>query len=79
MNCRPTRASALIRSPVDERIAAMAVADLNGDGRPDIVFYGDAKDLEVHLQSGHERLERSETLAHRGRRAWTPTRWSSAI
>ena len=53
--------------PADERIAALVVTDLNGDGRPDIVFYGDAKDLEVHLQPGHERLERPETLAHRGR------------
>jgi hypothetical protein len=38
--------------PVDERIAAMAVADLNGDGRPDIVFYGDAKDLTVLYNEG---------------------------
>lgn len=38
--------------PVDERIAAMAVTDLNGDGRPDIVFYGDGKDLEVLYNLG---------------------------
>src|SRR5208282_559906 len=38
--------------PVAERIAAMAVADLNGDGRPDIVFYGDAKDLTVLYNQG---------------------------
>ena len=38
--------------PVDERIAAMAVTDLNGDGRPDIVFYGDAKDLTVLYNQG---------------------------
>ena len=38
--------------PVDEHIAAMAVADLNGDGRPDIVFYGDAKDLTVLYNRG---------------------------
>jgi len=38
--------------PVDEHIAAMAVADLNGDGRPDIVFYGDAKDLTVLYNQG---------------------------
>ncbi len=37
---------------MDERIAALAVADLNGDGRPDIVFYGDAKDLEVIYNQG---------------------------
>lgn len=38
--------------PVDEHIAAMVVTDLNGDGRPDIAFYGDAKDLEVIYNLG---------------------------
>src|SRR6201996_4974834 len=33
--------------PADERIAAMAVTDMNGDGRPDIVYFGDQKDLVV--------------------------------
>ena len=30
----------------------MVVADLNGDGRPDIAFYGDARDLEVIYNEG---------------------------
>lgn len=38
--------------PVDEQIVAMAVTDLNGDGRPDIVFFGDGKDLEVIYNQG---------------------------
>jgi hypothetical protein len=38
--------------PVDERIGAMVVTDLNGDGKPDIVFYGDGKDLEVIYNQG---------------------------
>jgi hypothetical protein len=38
--------------PTDERIASMAVADFNGDGRPDIAFYGDNKDLEVIYNQG---------------------------
>lgn len=38
--------------PVDEQISALAVADLNGDGRPDFVFYGDGKDLEVIYNLG---------------------------
>jgi hypothetical protein len=48
--------------PTDERIAALAVADLNGDGRPDLVFYGDAKDLEI--------------IYNRGTNGWSePKRW----
>ena len=31
--------------PTDERIASMAVIDLNSDKLPDIAFYGDGKDL----------------------------------
>ncbi len=38
--------------PTDERLGAMVVTDLNGDGRPDIAFYGDAKDLEVIYNLG---------------------------
>jgi len=38
--------------PTDERIAALSVTDLNGDGRPDLVFYGDAKDLEIIYNQG---------------------------
>ena len=38
--------------PADEHIAAMVVTDLNGDGRPDIAFYGDSKDLEVIYNQG---------------------------
>jgi hypothetical protein len=38
--------------PTDERIAGLAVADLNGDGRPDLIFYGDAKDLEIIYNQG---------------------------
>ena len=37
---------------MDEHIAALSVADLNGDGRPDLVFYGDAKDLTVLYNQG---------------------------
>jgi hypothetical protein len=38
--------------PTDERVGAMVVADLNHDGRPDIAFYGDNKDLEVIYNEG---------------------------
>lgn len=38
--------------PVDERIAALAVTDLNGDGRPDLVYFGDGKDLVVRYNRG---------------------------
>ena len=38
--------------PTDERISALAVTDMNGDGRPDLVFFGDGKDLEVRYNLG---------------------------
>jgi hypothetical protein len=38
--------------PVDEHIGSMAVTDLNGDGKPDIAFFGDGKDLEVIYNHG---------------------------
>jgi FG-GAP-like repeat len=38
--------------PVDEHISAMVVTDLNGDGRPDIAFYGDSQNLEVIYNQG---------------------------
>jgi len=38
--------------PVDERLAALAVTDLNGDGRPDLVYFGDGKDLVVRYNLG---------------------------
>jgi hypothetical protein len=48
--------------PSDERIAGMVVTDLNGDGRPDIAYFGDAKDLVV--------------LYNRGTNGWSePKRW----
>ena len=48
--------------PADERISGMVVTDLNGDGRPDIAYFGDAKDLVV--------------LYNRGTNGWSePKRW----
>ncbi len=38
--------------PVDERLASLSVVDLNGDGRPDLVYFGDGKDLEVRYNLG---------------------------
>jgi hypothetical protein len=38
--------------PVDERISALAVTDMNGDGRPDLVYFGDGKDLVVRYNLG---------------------------
>ena len=36
----------------EKRIAALAVADLNGDGRPDIAYYGDPRELLVLYNQG---------------------------
>src|SRR6266850_8169975 len=36
----------------EKRIAALVVADLNGDGRPDIAYYGEPKELVVQYNQG---------------------------
>jgi len=38
--------------PTDERIAALSLTDLNQDGRPDLVYFGDARDLIVRYNKG---------------------------
>lgn len=36
----------------EKRIAALVVADLNGDGRPDLAYYGEPKELVVQYNDG---------------------------
>jgi hypothetical protein len=36
----------------EKRISSLAVADLNGDGRPDIAYYGEPKELVVQYNQG---------------------------
>jgi hypothetical protein len=36
----------------EKRITALVVADLNGDGRPDLAYYGDPKELVVQYNLG---------------------------
>src|SRR6516225_7728704 len=38
--------------PSEKRIASLVVADLNGDGRPDIAYYGEPKELIVQYNLG---------------------------
>jgi len=46
----------------EKRISSLVVADLNGDGRPDIVYYGEPKELVL--------------LYNQGTNGWsTPRRW----
>jgi len=38
--------------PSEERISALAVVDLNGDGKPDLAYFGETKDLIVRYNLG---------------------------
>src|SRR5439155_22176358 len=44
----------------EKRIATLIVADLNGDGRPDIAYYGEPKELVL--------------LYNQGTNGWSPPR-----
>jgi hypothetical protein len=63
MNELPPDARFRIESiPSEKRIYSLVVADLNGDGRPDLAYYGDPKELVV--------------LYNQGSNTWsTPKRW----
>lgn len=53
LNELPSDARFRIESIASEkRIAAMVVTDLNGDGRPDIAYYGEPKELVVIYNQG---------------------------
>ena len=53
LNVLPPDARFRIESIASEkRIAALVVADLNGDGRPDLAYYGDPKELIVQYNQG---------------------------
>jgi hypothetical protein len=39
----------------EKRISSLVVADLNGDGRPDLAYYGDPKELVVQYNLGSNR------------------------
>src|ERR1041384_4909109 len=38
----------------EKRISSLVVADLNGDGRPDLAYYGEPKELVVLYNRGNE-------------------------
>src|SRR5216117_1020570 len=53
MNELPADARFRIDSIASEkRISSLVVADLNGDGRPDIAYYGEPKELVVQFNQG---------------------------
>ena len=53
MNELPPDARFRIESiPSEKRIYSLVVADLNGDGRPDLAYYGDPKELVVLYNLG---------------------------
>lgn len=61
INELPPDARFEIRSiPSERRIAAMEVADFNGDGRPDIAAYGEPRQLAVWYNQGKDGWGRPE-------------------
>ena len=48
----------------EKRISSLAVADLNGDGRPDIAYYGDPRELIVLYNQGTNGWSSPQALGH---------------
>jgi hypothetical protein len=61
-NALPPDARFEIRSIASEkRISALEVSDLNGDGRPDLVYFGEPRELVVQYNEGGRRWSVPET------------------
>ena len=64
--------------PTDERLAALAVTDLNSDNRPDLIYFGDSKDLTVRHNLGTNGWSDPKTW-HLDDGMLSPMRWPPGI
>ncbi len=46
----------LVSLPVTKAVASLQAGDFDGDGKPDLVFYGEPAGLEIHFNKGNGRF-----------------------
>ena len=63
----------LVSVPVNKEVVSLQAGDFNGDGKPDLAFYGTPAELVVLFNQGEGRVRRPEADQHgRGRRERAP-------
>ena len=68
----------LVSVPVNKEVVSLQVGDFNGDGKPDLAFYGTPAELVVLAQRGGRRIPRGQAdQLGRGRRDSTALRWAT--
>ena len=63
--------------PVNKEVVSLATGDFNGDGKPDLVYYGSPAEVEILFNEGSGRFGGSKKIAS-GDAIQTPRRWPLA-
>ncbi len=64
----------LVSIPVNKEVVSVDTGDFNGDGKPDLVFYGTPAEVEILFNEGKGHFGSPKKIntgdAVRGRRRW---------
>ena len=67
----------LVNIPVNKEVVSIGTGDFNGDGKPDLVYYGTPAEVEILFNEGPGRFGGSKKI-NTGDALESPARWPSA-